>query len=133
MCSVSGIFSFCGKKPSIKKISKMNISMSHRGPDAQGIWSDEKVSLAHNRLSIFDLSKNGEQPMKSQSQNKIIVFNGEIYNWFELKNRINKIKWKSKSDTEVLVEAYDKFGLKFFDYLNGIFSFAIYDKKKKKS
>ncbi len=109
----------------------MNISMSHRGPDAQGIWSDEKVSLAHNRLSIFDLSKNGEQPMKSQSQNKIIVFNGEIYNWFELKNRIHKIKWKSKSDTEVLVEAYDKFGLKFFDYLNGIFSFAIYDKKKK--
>ena len=109
----------------------MNISMSHRGPDAQGIWNDDKVALAHNRLSIFDLSKNGDQPMKSQSQKKIIVFNGEIYNWVELKNRIPKIRWKSKSDTEVLVEAYDKFGLKFFDYLNGIFSFAIYDLKKK--
>ncbi len=109
----------------------MNISMSHRGPDAQGIWNNDKVALAHNRLSIFDLSKNGDQPMKSQSQKKIIVFNGEIYNWVELKNRIPNIRWKSKSDTEVLVEAYDKYGLKFFDYLNGIFSFAIYDLKKK--
>ena len=92
MCSVSGIFSFCGKRPNIKKLHKMNISMSHRGPDAQGIWNDDKVALAHNRLSIFDLSKNGDQPMKSQSQKKIIVFNGEIYNWVELKNRIPKIR-----------------------------------------
>ncbi len=109
----------------------MNLALSHRGPDAKGIWNDEKVSLAHNRLSIFDLSVNGDQPMKSQSKSKIIVFNGEIYNWIELKNIITKIKWKSKSDTEVLIEAYEKFGVEFFKLLNGIFSFAIYDKKKK--
>jgi len=131
VCSISGIFSFTGNSPNIKNLLKMNNSLAHRGPDNRGIWFKDRIALAHNRLSILDLSKNGEQPMTSQSKNKVIVFNGEIYNWKEIKNKIYKIKWKSKSDTEVLIEAYEKYGLKFFDYLNGIFSFAIYDIRKK--
>ena len=131
MCSISGIFSFTGNSPNIKSLTKMNNSLTHRGPDNRGIWFKDRIALAHNRLSILDLSKNGEQPMTSQSKNKVIVFNGEIYNWKEIKNKIYKIKWKSKSDTEVLIEAYEKYGLNFFDYLNGIFSFAIYDIRKK--
>ncbi len=131
MCSISGIFSFNGKPPNIEKLSKANYSMSHRGPDAKGIWFQDSIALAHNRLSIFDLSKNADQPMKSQSKKNVIVFNGEIYNWIELKKKITKIKWKSKSDTEVLIEAYQKYGINFLDHLNGMFSFAIYDIDKK--
>lgn len=109
----------------------MNDSMAHRGPDAKGTWFKDGIALAHNRLSIFDLSENGDQPMVSQSRNKVIVFNGEIYNWIEIRKKISKINWKSKSDTEVLIEAFEKDDLNIFDYINGIFSFAIYDIKKK--
>ena len=131
MCSISGIFNFKGETPNKKNLFKMNDSMAHRGPDAKGTWFKDGIALAHNRLSIFDLSENGDQPMVSQSRNKVIVFNGEIYNWIEIRKKISKINWKSKSDTEVLIEAFEKDDLNIFDYINGIFSFAIYDIKKK--
>ena len=74
MCSISGIFSFTGNSPNIKSLMKMNNSLTHRGPDTRGIWFKDRIALAHNRLSILDLSKNGEQPMTCQSKNKVIVF-----------------------------------------------------------
>ena len=91
MCSISGIFNFKGETPNKKNLFKMNDSMAHRGPDAKGTWFKDGIALAHNRLSIFDLSENGDQPMVSQSRNKVIVFNGEIYNWIEIRKKISKI------------------------------------------
>ncbi len=133
MCGISGIFNF-DKSDVINLSDLKNLSktIQHRGPDSDGIWIKENIGLAHNRLSIFDLSNNGNQPMVSNSKKSIIIFNGEIYNWIELRKMIPNIEWKSKTDTEVLLEMYEFYGLNFIEKINGIFSFAIYDNEKKK-
>ncbi|MBD3252182.1 asparagine synthase (glutamine-hydrolyzing) [Candidatus Pacearchaeota archaeon] len=108
--------------------------LSHRGPDDSGIYFDGKIAMAHKRLSIIDLNRRASQPFVSDKGN-VIVFNGEIYNFKEIKNDINKIKkydFKTNSDTEVLLAAYEVFGEKCLNKLNGMFAFVIYDSKKKK-
>lgn len=113
--------------------------MKNRGPDANGFYTfrdqndNFSLNLLHTRLSIIDLDKRSNQPFTDGDLT--IVFNGEIYNYIELRRKIlnkKKIKFKTQSDTEVLLHAYKAFGLKFFDYLEGMWSFAIWDNKKKK-
>ena len=130
MCGIAGIFNF--KRP-VKNIelNKMLEATPWRGPDSSGIWSEKNVGFSHNRLSIFDLSKNGNQPMQSRSGNSVITFNGEIYNWIELRKELPILKWKSLTDTETLLEAYEIYGTNVLKKINGMFSFAIWDKKKK--
>lgn len=109
----------------------MNRTNAHRGPDGTGIFTDDSVSLGHNRLSIIDLSDRASQPMKSADETLIIVFNGEIYNFPELKSELeNEYPFKTKSDTEVILAAYKKWGHECVKKLNGIFAFAIWDCKK---
>ncbi len=105
--------------------------IQHRGPDDRSTYFDKKISMLFHRLSIRDLSLNGRQPMHSESKNLIIVFNGEIYNSNELKIKYNLTNLRGKSDTEVLLELYYKYGTSIMPELNGMFSFLIYDKIKR--
>lgn len=104
--------------------------MNYRGPDAQGLWSDEGVLLAHNRLSIIDLSHEANQPMISQNQRYVIVFNGEIFNFLELRSELESrgSVFKTHSDTEILLESYVLWGEEMLSKLDGMFAFVIWDK-----
>ena len=126
MCAING-FNFNDKS----LILKMNNATTHRGPDGTGIFCDDKISLGHNRLSIIDLNKEADQPMKSGDDSLVIVFNGEIYNFRELKKNLSSYSFKTKSDTEIILASYKKWGKDCVKKFNGIFSFAIWDKKKK--
>lgn len=118
----------------LSEIEKREIlfSQQHRGPDVSKYKKQDNLFFFHNRLKIIDLSNRSNQPFKSEKTGNIIVFNGEVYNYKELKEKINYRKFYSKSDTEVLLYLYEVFGERFVKLLNGIFSFVIYDRKKNK-
>ncbi|MGP1580663.1 MAG: asparagine synthase (glutamine-hydrolyzing) [Wolinella sp.] len=127
MCSI------CGgnlKKEQVEKASRL---MAHRGRDSSGIYADSQITLAHNRLAIIDLSKSGNQPMKYG--NLVIILNGEIYNYRELKEELKALgeEFVGSSDTEVLLHALAHYGLETtLEKLNGMFAFALYDECAKK-
>lgn len=127
MCGISGII---GKNISQNEIVNMISKLSHRGPDAQMVWNDEKCFLGHRRLSIIDLSAAANQPMHSACGRYVIVYNGEIYNFKEIASEL-KLKLKTNSDTEVILEAFVKLGHDFVNKLNGMFAIAIWDKDLK--
>ena len=119
-----------------KSLSKSNINnilkiQKHRGPDFAGFKNEKNILFFHNRLKVIDFSSVANQPFQSQKTGNIIVFNGEIYNYKELKKKYNLNNFQSKSDTEVILKLYENYGLSFVKQLNGIFSFIIYDKNKK--
>jgi asparagine synthase (glutamine-hydrolysing) len=109
-------------------------SLQHGGPDDEGIFIDNAVALGHRRLSIIDLSDDGHQPMISDNEQVILSYNGEIYNYQVLKAELEStgIAFKTKTDTEVLLRAYEYWGTACFNRLEGIFAFAIYDKNRNK-
>ena len=125
-----GIVGFVGKSKEAKKIiDSMNNKLIHRGPDDFGTYIDEVCALGHRRLAIIDL-KTGKQPITDG--NYTIVFNGEIYNFLELKEELkNKYKFNTKTDTEVILKGYEEWGTDVTKKLRGMFAFAIWDKKKK--
>lgn len=126
MCAING---FNWKDD--KAIIHMNNATKHRGPDGTAYFVDEGVSLGHNRLSIIDLSKEADQPMYSDDGELVLVFNGEIYNYKELKREIGAgYNFKTNSDSEVIIASYRKWGGECVRKFNGIFAFAIYDKKR---
>ncbi len=129
MCGING-FNFSDKK----LIKLMNNKIKYRGPDDDGFYVDNHVSLGNTRLSILDLSKKGHQPMISLDSRYIIVHNGEIYNFLEIRKKLEKngYKFRSNSDTEVILNSYIEYGYNCLNMFNGIFSFAIWDNKEKK-
>ena len=131
MCGIAGLLQFKGDQRG--NIQRMNERMLHRGPDDGGIYisEDGSVALGHRRLSIVDLSRNGAQPFVSASGRSVMVYNGEIYNAPELKKELEKdISFRSTSDTEVLIEYIEKFGIDMaLEKVKGMFGFAIYDKE----
>ena len=131
MCSISGICNF-EKKPSTQIVELMTKSLSHRGPDDCGFFQNENISLGHNRLSIIDL-QNSKQPMKDNKNKNIIIFNGEIYNFKELKLELQSLgyKFETEGDTEVILKSYDQWGIECLKKLEGMFVFCIWDEKKK--
>ena len=112
----------------------MAAKQAHRGPDAQGAWLNhsQQLALSHRRLSIIDTTTDGQQPMLSSDGQLCITFNGEIYNYMELRAELKKhgVHFRTKTDTEVLLEAYRYFGVDVFEKLDGMYSFCIYDKAK---
>ena len=130
MCGITG---FIGKGTK-DDLYKMVDTIKHRGPDAQGVFFQSGIALGHARLSILDLSSAGSQPMFDQDKTIGIIFNGEIYNFPELKKYLQNIgyKFKSTSDTEAIIYLYKELGEKCFEKLNGMFSIAIYDFSKNK-
>ena len=130
MCGITGFINKDSNKDKI--IKKMADRIKHRGPDGEGYYIDEDIALAHRRLSIIDLST-GNQPMYNEDESIVIVFNGEIYNYIELKDELKKLGhvFKTKSDTEVLVHGYEEWHEKLPEHLRGMFAFAIWDKNNK--
>ena len=114
-------------------IKAMTKSIEHRGPDGGAVFTDSNISLGHRRLSIIDLSTAGTQPMPNVEGDLWITFNGEIYNFQELKDELvsKGYTFKSNTDTEMLISAYAEWGPQMLSKLNGMFSFAIWDMKKK--
>src|SRR3984957_1068257 len=116
-------------------LTAMRDQPTHRGPDASGLWvsPDEAVALGHRRLSIIDLSATGAQPMSGVHDNSVIVFNGEIYNHEELRAELKArgAQFAGRSDTEVLLAAYDAWGEDCVARLRGMFAFAIYDQARR--
>ena len=129
MCGIAGIVS---KNNIIDKsqIQLMTEKMTHRGPDATGYWYSNTISLGHKRLSIIDLDKKSNQPFVSQDERFVLVYNGEIYNYINIKNKLkHKYNFRTKSDTEVLLYAYIEWREKCLNFLNGMFAFAIWDRQ----
>jgi asparagine synthase (glutamine-hydrolysing) len=139
MCGISGLIQLTTKKNN-KELEQLFVNnLKHRGPDSSGFWEDKNhngsIFLAHNRLSILDLSSNANQPMVSVDEELIICFNGEIYNFQSIKDEINKTiitNWKTDhSDTEVILKSFELWGNNCFEKFNGMFAIAIYNKKTK--
>ena len=135
MCGIAG---FCNAEFDwYENINRMNARMYHRGPDASGIWAadDKQVVLGHRRLSIVDLSSGGAQPMESHNGRYVIAYNGEVYNYRDIKNKLIQEKkvtaFRGTSDTEVLLEAVSAYGLyETLKMSKGMFALALYDKKE---
>ena len=135
MCGISGIYS---KEHNLEEVlNKFNTSLSHRGPDHSSYFIDKTkyFGMAHTRLSILDLSEKGNQPMFDHSGEWVISFNGEIYNHLEIRDyisrKIKKIQWKSNSDTETILILNYVLGFeRMLELLEGMFAFALYNKKK---
>ena len=136
MCGICGII-FNNKKVLKDRpdmIKSMTEVMHHRGPDDSGVYLDDWLGLGHRRLSILDLTPTGRQPMSDDSDDIVIVMNGEIYNHLELRKQLEEkgYKYKGTSDTETVLYGYRQWGAQLFSKLNGIFALAIYDKKSGK-
>jgi asparagine synthase (glutamine-hydrolysing) len=129
MCGIAGII---GENAKSNVIDDMLMVQHHRGPDYKGKWLEDGVALGHNRLSIIDLSNSANQPFSDNTKRYTIVFNGEIYNYIELRKKLkSSYKFETSSDTEVLLAAFIFWGKDCLKHLNGMFSFAIYDNKSK--
>ena len=139
MCGITGIFSSAAEKDLKVFALKMSKTLLHRGPDDNGAWVDHNnnIALAHQRLSILDLSSAGHQPMASSCGRFIVAFNGEIYNHLELRGKLDvldkKNTWKGCSDTETLVAAFSYWGIEeTLEMLSGMFAISVWDVKFKK-
>lgn len=128
MCGICGYYSYSGYFSS-EDLKQMTGILKHRGPDAEGTYYNNIVGLGHRRLSIIDLSENANQPMHSQDNRYVISYNGEIYNFKEISGKL-RITPKTTSDTEIIIEAFAKLGVKCVTDFNGMFAIAIYDKKE---
>ena len=127
-----GIFGIASTKPVNLPLERMTETLSHRGPDSGGFYRDDSAYLGHRRLRIIDL-EGGHQPIFNENRSQCIIFNGEIYNYLDLRrDLINKgHRFTTQSDTEVILHAYEQWGEKCVDYLRGMFAFAIWDTQKK--
>lgn len=131
MCGIAGYISNT-KKPTKKILKAMTDRIAYRGPDAEGFFLDDRAALGHRRLSIIDLTT-GNQPIYNETKDIAIVFNGEIYNYVELREELKKKKhvFTTSSDTEVLVHGYEEWGHELTKKLRGMFAFAIWNSKEK--
>tara|TARA_B110000879_G_scaffold211485_1_gene304363 strand:+ start:203 stop:2077 length:1875 start_codon:yes stop_codon:yes gene_type:complete len=131
MCGINGVYNHKSLKNVESKVKLMNSLTKHRGPDFSNTYLDSTVCLGHNRLAIIDLDRKSNQPFISNDHNIVVVYNGEIYNFLDLKNKLSKsYKFKTKSDTELVIAAYQQWGIKMVEKFNGMFSFALWDKEK---
>jgi asparagine synthase (glutamine-hydrolysing) len=131
MCGIAGIFNLDKSPISSVSLKKMTDVLAHRGPDGEGLYVDNFIGLAHRRLAIIDLSLKAHQPMLTRNGQYAITYNGEVYNFRELMVELENLgyKFKSRSDSEVVLYAYAQWGVKCLDRFNGMFAFAIWDKK----
>lgn len=129
MCGIAGYIS--EKKPTKKIIKAMTDRIEHRGPDGEGFYLDDNIALGHRRLAILDLTT-GDQPIYNEEKDVVVVLNGEIYNYQELREELKKKKHKfvTKTDTEVLVHGYEEWGHNLTKKLRGMYAFAIWNKKE---
>jgi asparagine synthase (glutamine-hydrolysing) len=141
MCGINGFISHrLSNNERLEIVRKMNSALAHRGPDNEGTWGRDDICFGHRRLSIIDLSEEGNQPFISPNERYVIVYNGELYNYRDLKLQLQRAEYgsqrqpyifKTESDTEVVLASYIRWGSKCLEYFNGMFAFAVYDKESK--
>ena len=133
MCGIAGILHFDGAPASPAVLNRMTDIIAHRGPDGQGHFIDGNLGLGHRRLAIIDLSPAGHQPMMTSDGHFVVSFNGEIYNFQELRIELEALGWAfhSRTDTEVLLKGYAQWGQGALDRLNGMFAFALWDRRER--
>lgn len=131
MCGINGIYGVADKEKSLLLIDGMNKRLAHRGPDDSGVYFDNGCGLGHRRLSIIDLSSAGHQPMSISEERYTIVYNGELYNYLEIKSELSSEPFRTNTDTEVILHAYKKWGAACLQKFNGMYAFAIWDKQSK--
>ncbi len=137
MCGIAGWANLDSRKPSPNTsetvLHSMCERMKHRGPDSEGLWTDESVALGMRRLSIIDLHT-GEQPVYSEDKSIVVVMNGELYNFREVRADLEKRghKFETQTDTEILPHLYEEYGEAMLKHINGMFAFALWDKRKQK-
>ena len=134
MCGIAGQISLSNNPvPALESgLASMSRIIAHHGPDGQGLWrsDDDRVGFAHRRLAIIDLSESAAQPMRA-SNGDVVTYDGEIYNYPELRSALQGgWNFRSHSDTECILAAYDKYGTNCLDRLRGMFAFALWDEKR---
>jgi len=133
MCGIAGIFNIGGTPTSLSTIKAMTTKIAHRGPDGEGFYVEENIALGHRRLAILDTSDKGSQPMESKNGEWVVVFNGCIYNYLELKSQLKSKghSFISTTDTEVISEGLAAYGVSFFEKFDGMFAIAAWHKPTK--
>ena len=133
MCGIVGVYNLNGEPFPLSNIQKMASKIQHRGLDGKGYYVKDNIAFAHNRLAILDLSERGKQPMMSKDNKWIIIFNGCIYNFLELKQELisSGHNFTSQTDTEVIVEGVSEYGTQFIEKLNGMFAIALWNVEEK--
>lgn len=133
MCGIAGIVNYSGASVAPPVLQAMTDAIAHRGPDGEGHWIEGGVGFGHRRLAIIDLSPLAHQPMMSHDNRYVLSYNGEIYNFRELRTELEGMGYpfRSQSDSEVLLTAWAAWGVKALDRLNGMFAFAIWDRREK--
>jgi len=134
MCGISGVCNVSGEPVPAGLLKRMTDVIAHRGPDGEGFYTDGGVGLGHRRLSIIDLSASGHQPMANASADLVITYNGEVYNFQKLRVELEALGYQfhSRTDTEVVLYAYQEWGEKCVDHFNGMFAFAIFDRERRR-
>ncbi len=135
MCGLVGIYKYhSGEKVTYDEIKRMSDTFTYRGPDDSGEWCEKNLGLGHRRLSIIDTSSQSKQPMISRDEKLTITYNGEIFNYVELRQKLELegVQFKTKSDTEIILEMYRKHGESCIDHMIGMFAFALWDRAKEK-
>ncbi|MAR65380.1 MAG: hypothetical protein CMB83_05615 [Flammeovirgaceae bacterium] len=128
MCGIAGIIG----NFQISDLETIKVALKHRGPDKQSSFKQNEFSFVHSLLKIMDLTDQSAQPMIDDNSGNVIIFNGSIYNYKDLKKDFfQNYKFKSNTDTEILLKMYAKFGINFLNYIKGMYAFALFDKKKK--
>src|SRR5215510_4409834 len=133
MCGIAGIISRAGESLETR-LAPMIDAQAHRGPDAWGVWTDESCALGHRRLSIIDLSEAGRQPMSNARGDIQITFNGEIYNFQQLRRELESLghNFRTRTDTEAIIYAYEQWGVDCLAKLRGMFAFGIWDRRRRR-
>jgi asparagine synthase (glutamine-hydrolysing) len=134
MCGICGVVQLDGAPVTAKTLDAMSASIAHRGPDGHGSYMEGPVGLAHRRLAIIDLTETGRQPMGNEDGKVMVTYSGEIYNYRELRSQLEPLghRFRSQSDTEVIVHAYEEWGEASVGRLNGHFAYAIWDSGKRR-
>ena len=133
MCGIAGILHLNGSHVEHNILKKMTDIISHRGPDGEGHWIEKYVGLGHRRLSVIDPTLAGRQPMQTHDKRYVITYNGEVYNYLKIKQELKKrgYRFNSRTDSEVVLNAFSEWGVESIKKFNGMFAFAIWDRKKK--
>ncbi|MBW8828576.1 MAG: asparagine synthase (glutamine-hydrolyzing) [Burkholderiales bacterium] len=128
MCGICGIFDRSGRPVDQRALERMTTALAHRGPDGEGYYLNREIGMGHRRLSIIDV-EGGKQPICNEDETLQVVFNGEIYNYVELREELKRFghQFKTVSDTEVIVHAYEQWGSDCVNHFNGMFAFAIFN------
>ncbi|MCQ1539373.1 asparagine synthase (glutamine-hydrolyzing) [Methanocalculus taiwanensis] len=132
MCGIAGQITIDGSQIDPNLLHRMSKTLAHRGPDSEGIYFNNQIGLAHRRLAIIDLSDTGRQPMSNPDETIWIIYNGEIYNYKELQEELRILghKFRSESDTEVIIHAYEEWGSDCLSRFNGMWAFALWDSRR---